>query len=127
MNRLDFSNLIDEFVVEQEKDLAFFEGLDQDQMISTRVTEHILKRLYLRRKFLAQFRSLKPPSLTEEEKKTLLEKINQILEQEEKIKGILQQILRSLREKQANLQKGRQALKAYQASRKVLPFDRLRR
>jgi len=127
MTKLNLLNLIDEFAVEQEKDLSFFEKLDQEQLISTKVMEHVLKRLYVRRKFLAQFRSLKSLPLAEEEKKALLERINQILEQEEKIKEILQQILQYLKEKQANLQKSRQALKAYQASRKVLPFDRSRR
>ncbi len=127
MTKLNLSNLIDEFAVEQEKDLSFFEKLDREELISTKVMEHILQRLYVRRKFLARFRSLKPLPLAEGEKKALLEKISQILEQEEKIKGILQEILRCLKERQADLQKSRLALKAYKASGKVIPFDRSRR
>ena len=116
MKDLNFSSLLDQFCAEQQEDLALFEKIIEDKAISAKLIEHIQRRVYVRRKFLAQLRSCGTFSVSSEERDALLQKIQNVLQVEGCLRQTLERVLTVLREKQDLLRKGRQALRAYRWS-----------
>ncbi len=116
METINLFSLLDQFSDEQQKDLEFFEKVIEKGVISTKVIEYIQRRLYIRRKFLAQLKTFGPFSIAPEEREILLQKIQKILDTENYLREALEKLLNILKERQNLLIKGRQALKAYRWS-----------
>ncbi len=113
MGDINFDTLLEEFSREQERDQAFFEELDGSKA-SAEVLDYIYRRLYLRRKFLAQFRNIRPRVDSESERQQLLEKISSILAREETLARRLQELRDAFQAQMEILRQRHQALKAYQ-------------
>ncbi len=112
MKELNFSQLLDEFIKEQEKDRNFFEKL-ADHEVSEGVLTYIYQRLYLRRKFLAQFHNIRPEVRSEEERKALLGKIGLIITREEFLAHRLQELKAALNQRLAHIKQHQEVSKAY--------------
>ncbi len=113
MGEINFGTLLEEFSREQERDQAFFEGLDGSKA-SGEVLDYIYQRLYLRRKFLAQFRNIRPQVSSEEERQHLLEKITQVLAREEALARRLEELRANFQSQMEIMRQRREAFRAYQ-------------